>query len=41
MNSEDHLKFCKKCTNRKMDLQQGLICSITNRLADFEDECPD
>jgi len=39
MTREDHLKFCKKCINRKMDLQQGLICSITNKKADFIDNC--
>lgn len=41
MNREDHLKFCKKCLNRKLDLQQGLICSLTQKRADFEGDCKD
>ncbi|MEN8250419.1 MAG: toxin-antitoxin system YwqK family antitoxin [Bacteroidota bacterium] len=39
MTREEHLKFCKKCTNRKMDLRQGLLCSLTGEKADFENEC--
>lgn len=41
MTREDQLTFCKKCTNRKMDMQQGLICSLTGEKANFENECPD
>ena len=40
MTREEHLAFCKKCTNRQFDPQQGIICSITNEKADFEDTCP-
>lgn len=39
MTREQHLQFCKKCTNREMDLKQGLICSLTNKKADFINEC--
>jgi hypothetical protein len=39
MTREEHLKFCKVCINRKMDMQQGLICSITSERADFENNC--
>ncbi|GAB3341138.1 hypothetical protein GCM10027429_29130 [Marivirga atlantica] len=41
MTREERLQFCKKCTNRKMDMQQGLICSLTGEKATFEGECPD
>ncbi len=41
MTRDEHLEFCRKCTNRKMDLQQGLICGITGEFAAFENECPD
>ncbi len=41
MKREDQLKFCKKCLNRKLDLQQGLICNLTQKRADFEGECKD
>jgi len=41
MTREEQLVFCKKCTNRKMDMQRGLICSLTGEQANFTDECPD
>jgi len=40
MEREEHLKFCRKCLNRGMDLKQGLICSLTGQLANFSNECP-
>nr|WP_139221808.1 hypothetical protein [Algibacter lectus] len=39
MNREYHLSFCKICTNRKRNLEKGLICSLTNNIADFKDNC--
>lgn len=39
MTREEHLKFCKKCINRKLDINVGLLCNITGEKADFEDEC--
>ncbi len=39
MTLDQQLAFCKKCTNRKMDLQQGIVCSLTARKPDFKDEC--
>ena len=41
MRREEQLTFCKRCTNRKMDIQLGLICSLTGEKANFENECPD
>ena len=41
MNREQHLAFCKKCLNQKMDLNQGIVCSLTQRQADFINECSD
>lgn len=41
MTRLEQLAFCKKCTNRKMDTQQGLICALTGEQAKFENECPD
>lgn len=40
MTREEQLVHCKKCTKRKMDFQQGLVCSLTNEHANFENECP-
>lgn len=39
MERDKQLEFCKKCTNRKMDMQQGLICNLTGRKADFTGQC--
>ena len=41
MEREKQLEFCKKCTNRKMDMKQGLICELTGQKAAFENECID
>ena len=41
MTREEHLAFCRKCTNRKMDIEQGLVCSITGGIATFDRTCAD
>ena len=41
MTRDERLVFCKICNNRKMDINHGLICSITNSKADFDETCPD
>ena len=41
MTCEEQLFFCKKCLNRKMDMKQGLICSLTGDKAEFQNECSD
>jgi hypothetical protein len=40
MTREERLQFCQICTNRKMNLSQGLLCGLTNQKADFEGSCP-
>lgn len=32
---------CKKCLNRRFDPTQGLVCKLTNKIADFEGSCKD
>ncbi len=39
MTRKEHLEFCRKCTHRKTDIQQGIICRKTNEKADFEISC--
>lgn len=39
MTRAEHLKFCKKCTNRDLDMKRGLVCKLTNEIANFEKEC--
>lgn len=41
MTREEQVAFCKQCTNRKFDQQQGVICGLTNEKATFQDTCPD
>ncbi len=41
MTRDAQLAFCKKCTNRKMDLQTGILCSLTDEKADFQGTCND
>lgn len=39
MTREQHLAFCKICVNRKNDLEKGILCGLTDKIADFEVEC--
>ena len=39
MTREEQLIFCKKCTNRKLDMKVGLICSKTGEMANFTTTC--
>ncbi len=39
MTREEHLTFCKQCTNRKMDPQLETICALTNGVAGFDLTC--
>jgi hypothetical protein len=41
MTREEQVLICRTCTNRKMDPQQGIICSLTGSPATFEEQCPD
>ena len=40
MTREERLQFCNLCKNRKMSFQQGLLCKLTDKQADFEGTCP-
>lgn len=39
MTKKEQLEFCKKCSNRKFDSKQGLLCNLTGKFADFEETC--
>lgn len=39
MDRTKQLEYCKKCTKKKFDPKQGIVCSLTNQKADFENEC--
>ncbi|MBK6963574.1 MAG: toxin-antitoxin system YwqK family antitoxin [Bacteroidales bacterium] len=39
MTRQEQLEFCKKCKHREFNSNQGIICSLTTRVADFDDSC--
>lgn len=39
MEREEQLFFCRKCKKRQFDPNQGIICGLTQKRADFEKEC--
>ena len=34
-----HLSFCLTCKNRKFTFEKGIICNISNQIAEFEKKC--
>jgi len=41
MTRQERLEFCKICSKRGFSPQKGIICSLTNDIADFEELCKD
>jgi len=41
MNRSHQLKYCKRCQNKLFDPNQGIICALTNKPAEFKNTCPD
>jgi uncharacterized RDD family membrane protein YckC len=41
MEREERLAYCKKCKKRKFSREKGLVCSITDEYATFDDTCSD
>ncbi len=39
MTRDQHLEFCKRCTNREFNPQFGIICGLTKKIANFENNC--
>ncbi|MHB1278752.1 MAG: hypothetical protein ACYC1Q_10170 [Bacteroidia bacterium] len=39
MTRKEHLEFCSACSNRAFDPKQGIICGLTNVVADFDPTC--
>lgn len=39
MIREEQLKFCRICKNQKFDPNQGIVCGLTNSMADFAASC--
>lgn len=39
MTKENKLNYCKGCKNRKLNMEVGLVCSLTNSIGEFENSC--
>lgn len=39
MTRTEQLRFCKVCKHQQFNLQQGIICGLTQQPADFETQC--
>ena len=39
MSRQEQLLFCKVCKHQKKDLNRGIICGLTGRIADFKGNC--
>ncbi len=39
MTREAYLKICSVCTHHKKNLSLGIVCGLSGRIADFEDQC--
>ncbi|QCW99178.1 RDD family protein [Aggregatimonas sangjinii] len=39
MTRKEQLQSCKICQHQKKDLNRGIICGLTDNLADFEERC--
>jgi len=39
MTRQERLEYCNICNHRLFDLKKGIICDLTNDIADFEDSC--
>ncbi|MFB6317884.1 rhomboid family intramembrane serine protease [Saccharicrinis sp. FJH54] len=40
MTRKEHVCFCRVCNHSKFSKEKGLICGLTNDLADFDMDCP-
>ena len=41
LSRSEYVAICQQCTKSAFDKKKGVICSLTNEHADFEDECKD
>jgi len=39
MTRQQQLEFCNKCVNRKFNSKLGIVCALTEKIADFEGNC--
>ena len=41
MELQEKLNYCRVCHNRKLDMNTGIVCGLTNQKPQFEEKCPD
>ncbi len=41
MEQIDRVKICKRCSNRKFDMNKGVLCGLTSEVASFNVNCSD
>jgi hypothetical protein len=41
LTREDYIKVCSVCSNKSFDPKVGIICGLTNEIADFKGNCSD
>ena len=41
MTRKEHLAYCTICCNRKFSTNKGIICSLTDEIANFDPTCPE
>lgn len=40
MTRSDYVQVCSQCKNRKFDRYHGVVCGLTDKIADFQSTCP-
>lgn len=41
MTRKEYVDYCQRCINKKIDRKKGLVCSLTNNIASFDENCKD
>ena len=39
LTNYQRLNICKKCSNRKLDMEKGVLCGLTNLKPQIENTC--
>ena len=39
MTRIEHLKFCSICIHQKEGMSKGILCGLTDKIADFDEQC--
>jgi hypothetical protein len=39
LTRSEYIAICRQCTHKELDLNTGIICGLTKKKADFEENC--